>query len=68
MQRVSDLEKLSALRASGVLSADEFNKAKGRIVSHLADPNKAPAWMKPAGWYTSLLAGGGCALALYSHS
>lgn len=67
MNQVADLEKLAALRDNGVLTEEEFSKAKARIVSHLTDPNKAPLWMKPWGIYVTLIALAGCSLITYSN-
>lgn len=60
MQEVIELEKLAALRQSGALTDDEFNLAKGRIVSHLANPHKAPPWMKPASEWAFVISFYGC--------
>lgn len=67
MNQVADLEKLAALRDNGVLTEEEFSKAKARIVSHLVDPNKAPLWMKPWGVYATLIALVGCSLITFAN-
>ena len=56
MSSIEQLEKLSALRDSGALTEEEFNKATARLVETVADPDAAPPWMTPFGYLACVFA------------